>query len=269
MGFGGAALALTPQLLMTPKKVDGKPVGGAEVSIPIRFPSPGPPTGSHIAGRSVFDGATRKSVTLVQWLAAPTYSDVISAYPAKARERAVGGHAVLNCRFDGGGHLTRCETVSEDPDGLGLASAAKALSRLFAAPRTLADGAPLDGVYTQVAFTFDPAMLKGGEPIVGKPRWVRLPEVSSVEASYPKAAIDANITTGRATLSCRVGPAGKLEDCRVTRQEPAGYGFDAAALALSRDFLVSIWTNEGLPTIGGRVGVPLRYELPETEHQGP
>jgi TonB family protein len=45
-GFGGAALALTPYFKMKPRTIDGKPVGGAAVNIPIRFqmaPSPAEP----------------------------------------------------------------------------------------------------------------------------------------------------------------------------------------------------------------------------------
>ena len=37
MGFGQAALSLTPSFRMRPANLDGTPVGGAEVSIPIHF----------------------------------------------------------------------------------------------------------------------------------------------------------------------------------------------------------------------------------------
>jgi hypothetical protein len=51
-----------------------------------------------------------------------------------------------------------------------------------------------------------------------------------------------------------------LKDCTVQRQSPEGLGFGDAALALSGLFQVSVWTDEGLPTVGGRVSVPIRYE---------
>ncbi|MFI4974883.1 MAG: TonB family protein [Caulobacterales bacterium] len=44
MGFGDAALALTPYFRMRPRSIDGTPVGGGEVNIPIRFRAAPPPT---------------------------------------------------------------------------------------------------------------------------------------------------------------------------------------------------------------------------------
>ena len=41
-GFGQAALDLSVSMLMTPKTVDGKPVGGARIAVPINFVDPRP-----------------------------------------------------------------------------------------------------------------------------------------------------------------------------------------------------------------------------------
>jgi hypothetical protein len=46
----------------------------------------------------------------------------------------------------------------------------------------------------------------------------------------------------------------------VNRQSPPDVGFNKAALALSAIFQVTVWTDEGLPTVGGRITVPIRYE---------
>ncbi len=32
-------------------------------------------------------------------------------------------------------------------------------------------------------------------------------------------------------------------------------------MALAKDFQVSVWTPEGLPTVGGLVRVPIRYQM--------
>ena len=80
-------------------------------------------------------------------------------------------------------------------------------------------------------------------------------------AGYPAAAREANIASGRVVMNCLVGTDGRLTDCNVKSDEPKGYGFGEAAMALSADFQVGKWSDEGLPTIGGRVDVPIRYEL--------
>jgi hypothetical protein len=48
----------------------------------------------------------------------------------------------------------------------------------------------------------------------------------------------------------------------VTSEEPAEFGFGQAALALAPHFRLSVWTEQGLPTVGGRVTLPIRYQLP-------
>jgi hypothetical protein len=38
-------------------------------------------------------------------------------------------------------------------------------------------------------------------------------------------------------------------------------GFGAAALSLAPKFQVNPWSAEGLPVVGGRIRVPMRYTL--------
>ncbi len=68
------------------------------------------------------------------------------------------------------------------------------------------------------------------------------------------------MSVGYVALACDVGPGGHLAHCAIESQSPDGLGFGAAALALSTQFQVSVWTDEGLPTVGGRLNVPIRYE---------
>lgn len=252
LGFGGAAIALTPQLLMNPPTHGGKPVAGGSVRIPINFESPGRP--QLIAGGG-------SVISNVPWIEAPTYAQVVAAYPAKARDAKVGGHAVLDCHFDGQGRMAGCDVISEEPKGYGFGKSSKALAADFLGPRTDGGGVSLKGVSTQIPFTFALEMLTDTAPVIGKPKWVRLPDGSTVAAGFPAAAMAANVSVGRVTLLCNVGLAGRLGDCRVDRQDPDGLGFDKAAMALAKDFQVSVWTPEGLPTVGGLVRVPIRYQM--------
>lgn len=262
-GFGPAALVLSQQLHMRPAMKDGKPVRGAVVRIPITFPDMPKATGSHTSAVGP-QTLLRTVISNIAWTAAPTYAEVAAAYPAEARARRVGGNAVLSCRMTGQGRLAGCETVRATPDDMGFGPAARELAKRFVGPTQLPDGRSIRGAMVQVPFTFSTEMLDGGAPVIGKPQWAALPGGGDVTEAYPSAARQARIG-GRVTLSCAVAVGGKLEACQVTREDPAGQGFGAAALRLAAHFAVGTWSPEGLPTQGGRVNVPLRFEPPTAE----
>jgi TonB family protein len=276
-GFGAAALALTPQFVMKPATRDGQPAE-SQVEIPINFsglepthPQQGPQvvTGSRIPGdahAASVAGAQQdphdRIVSSVRWLEAPSYAQVVAGYPAKASAAKVGGHVALNCRFGAEGRLSSCDVISEIPSGYGFGAAARALARDFVGPSIDAGGTPLIYAAVQVAFTFAPEMLSGQAPVIGKPLWTRLPDTVAVAQGFPAAAVAAHVSTGHVMLECGIGAEGRLDDCSVARQDPPGLGFDKAALELAPLFQVSVWTDEGLPTVGGRISVPFRYEAP-------
>ena len=254
MGFGDAAIALTPQFLMKPPTHNGQPYGGETVDIPVNFAGPEFPS---FLGRTL--------LSHIQWLAAPTYADVVAAYPAKAREENVSGHASLDCEFARNGRLDRCEVIAEEPKGMGFAKAAKSLVGGFVGPITYSGGKPTLGKRTTIAFAFPIGMLSGGDPLIGRPSWTQLPELADPKSNYPPEARTANVKSGDVVLSCLIGEAGRIRDCAAESQQPAGFGFGESALALSSDLLVNPWTEEGLPTVGGRVWVPVRFRL-EGDH---
>lgn len=261
-GFGAAAIALTPQFLLKPEIKDGKPVVSG-VRIPVNFKAPPIATGSRIPGdRGQSAGLSRLNLTNVAWTAAPTYGQVAAAYPQKAREGAVGGRATLSCKFKAGGQVGSCDTITEEPKGQGFAGAARGLIPHFVGPEKLADGRSTAGSVTQIAFVFTPEMLDPTKRIIGKPQWAALPSGEDFMVGYPRAAADAGVRQARVVLTCTVGDGGQLTDCALTNEEPPGLGFGPAALALSNSFKVRPWTVEGLPSVGGKIKVPIRYELP-------
>jgi TonB family protein len=270
LGFGAAAIALTPQFLMSPAIYHGARIEST-ITLPVRFQSGDaggdPPTGSHIPSGISSQHAAHVSGTpqdtpgpaiaaRVRWVDAPTYAQVVAAYPDKARAARLPGHATLDCSILATRRLGDCDVLSEVPAGLGFGMAAKGLAGYFLAP----DSGSLAGARTQIAFTFAAEMLDAGARIVGKPEWSRLPEALDMAQAFPAAATAAHVAVGHVALSCVIEPAGMLKDCTVQRQSPEGLGFGDAALALSGLFQVSVWTDEGLPTVGGRVSVPIRYE---------
>lgn len=249
-GFGGAAIALTPQFLMRPAQKGGKPVASV-VNMPINFRMDGP--GDSFATRRVIDAA-------IAWTEAPTYDEVAEAYPAKARAQRKGGRATVACDMTGEGRLADCQTISADPKGYGFEAAAKLLAKRFRLEvRSDEDRKAAKGLEFHVPIVFDPGMLDPATRVVGKPSWSSLPTQLQLLAAFKdvKAA-----GSSRAVLDCAVRAGGVLGDCKVTSETPAGVGVAAAALGATPSFRLTTWTAEGLPVVGGRVTIPIRYEAP-------
>ncbi len=274
LGFGHAAVALSSQFVMTPKMCNGAP-RESKVTIPVNFDSQSADfsTGSRLpgggfgpvygAGGSLSAGGS--IVSGVRWTEAPSYKQVAAALAIEAVGLKSDGHVAVQCQISGEGRLVGCKILSEIPAGAGLGKAAMTLTKDFLAPTSTSSGLSLRNDATVVSFTFSPAMLGDQVPVTGKPQWARLPESLDIAASFPAAAKAAHVTVGHVALSCLIGQGGELTDCVVTRQSPEGLGFDKAALALSTLFQMTVWTDEGLPTIGSRVEIPLRYEAGASE----
>lgn len=250
MHFGDAGLALTQQFLLKPATLKGEPVVSM-VAIPLDFhPNGGGGVASGFGSRQV-------AHPVMAWPEAPTYAEVAAAYPAKARAAGIGGRATMNCSFDRAGKLTACETALEEPKGQGFGPAAKVLAKRFRANPTDTNGKTIAGAMVAVPFVFDPVMLSGGEPVVGKPNWVAIPTADQIVAALGK--IDRP-GTSRVVIKCVVQAGGGVSDCSVESENPAGAGLGQAALTLAPSFRLSTWTDEGLPIVGGTVRIPIRYE---------
>lgn len=255
--FGAAAVALAPQFLMKPALLNGQPVVSA-VSVPIVFkmasgakPQPAPRRPDLNPDKGMVSAA-------MAWVQAPGYAAVVAAYPAKAMETHLGGRATLDCRFDRMGRLRNCVTITEEPKQRGFAKAAMDLANQFRAAPTLPDGRPIDRVSVQLPFVFDPMMMAASPPIVGKAQWAALPSAEETSAAFGKLKLDG---AARVKLACVVVQGGGVTDCRVDQEMPAGQGFGTAAISLAPHFKLTTWTAEGLPTVGGTIIIPLRYEL--------
>jgi hypothetical protein len=260
LGFGEAALILTRQFLMKPAIKNGVPVED-EVNIPINWDPLQPHAGSRIPDTSAEVWNADKVLDAVPWNDAPSVADVRAAYPSKARAEGKDGSVTLDCALNPHGGLSNCRTISEEPRGYGFVHAAEALASKFVGPTKDNADQPLAGVHTHLRFTFAASGLDTNTPAIGKPLWAGLPMAEDFDASFPAAAAKANILKARVVMSCLVATGGVLSDCHVESEDPANYGFGAAAASLAGKFRVAIWTAEGLPTVGGRVSVPIRYDL--------
>lgn len=89
--------------------------------------------------------------------------------------------------------------------------------------------------------------------------WLEQPDARDFARNYPDLATQGNVS-GRVTLDCRVVDRGRL-DCVVTNEDPPGYGFAEATLAISRQFRVAPATRDGRPTEGGRIRRTIRWVI--------
>ena len=192
------------------------------------------------------------------WTAAPTAADMAAAYPEKARAQGVGGGAQLVCTAARDGALEDCEILAEAPRGLGFGAAARKLVE-----DKLRVAGVVKGTEVQVPVSFPAELAKGATSTVKTPVWASLPNVGEMQAAAPKEPGGPNNV--RVTLVCDVQAGGTLSGCTVDREEPTGHGFGQAILGLAPRFQVALMSAEGMPTVGAKVRVPVRFDLRPVE----
>lgn len=187
------------------------------------------------------------------WLAAPTTAELAAAYPAKAKAEGLGGGVELMCTAARGGAMTDCDVLAEQPRGYGFGAAARRLAQQSMRANVAKD------TEVRVSISFAPELARGETLNVKTPYWSALPSVEEIQTAVPKTEGGPN--DARVVLVCGVQAGGILSDCAVDREEPAGQGFGPAILALAPKFRVNLMSGEGMPTVGAKVRVPVRFAL--------
>lgn len=94
-------------------------------------------------------------------------------------------------------------------------------------------------------------------PEITNPRWIERPDGRDFERYYPNRALSRG-QGGRVMLECTVNADGRI-NCAVLSEDPANWGFGEAALRIARSFRMSPRLENGQPTAGGRVRVPIVF----------
>lgn len=248
MGFGAAVVKLAEEVFrMKPQTIDGKPVDGATIRIPVRLVSP------TMSARAVVDEAV--------WAQAPSFEDMAAVWPAAMGDLAVGT-AVLRCRVGSEADLRNCTIAGQTPKDAPFGEAARRLIGKFRLKATAEELKKFGDADIAVSFRFyNPATPAGQAKKVEKPDWIVRIDPDKVVALYPPAAADAGVKEGVGVADCLVAPDGRMTDCKVARETPESLGFGPAAVMAVSLMQMDPWTPEGRPVAGARVKVPIKFSL--------
>lgn len=95
--------------------------------------------------------------------------------------------------------------------------------------------------------------------LISEPQWIDRPSQREVNRYYPSRALELG-EEGRVLLECIAAPDGRIA-CVVMADENPQFGFGDAALRVSRRFRVAPVTRDGEPTPGGRLELPIRFNI--------
>lgn len=255
MGFGDAAIRMAEaEFRMKPATVDGKPVAGSAVRIPINLLAP--------------MSDARAVIFKALWLQAPSFADMEAAWPEAAGDLPEG-RAVLRCRVKADGTLANCGVAGQTPKGSPFGGAARTLVDKFRVRLTPEEVQKLTTADLAISFHFfNPATPQGKARKITSPDWIKRIDPDRVVELFPGAAADAGISQGVGVADCLVAADGSLTDCKVGREDPTGYGFGASAVTAASVSQLNPWNADGRPSHGVRIRLPVAFTLaPDSPEQ--
>lgn len=246
LGFGDAATGLMERSgRFKPRRVNGKAVDGGQVEFTLEL-------WSGISGERV--------LTNPVWAAAPNADEVAAAWPAGVPgDEAV---VVMHCRVGKTGEMEDCATVR--PVEAPLADAGRALIGKFRVKLTEAEARQLARAEVVISFRLlNPASEAGKARVVRQPEWTTVLDAAQVQAIFPDTAADAGVQSGRGVADCLVAADGSLTECRIVSERPAALGFGEAAVQVAQTMRMNLWSEDGRPTVGARIRLPVEFSLVE------
>ncbi len=262
-GFGQAALLLAPGFLMKPATKDGKPVAST-VRFPVLFRTP---SNDNRAAASRLPAEVRGEFRVMKdamFDRTPTYAEVLAAWPRWVGDAPGGAKASMLCRVTVAGVLRACEFPSVDQGGKGIEKAAESLAAKF----HVVVGPGVTAKDLSTLFIAVPVQLINPEQAtaerwITRAVWTQTADPAQAQALFPDAAAKAGLKRGVGTLICTVGGAGDLTDCQTQAENPAGLGFGEAAMRIAAVMRMQTWGEDGLPTAGAKVRLPIAVQWSE------
>lgn len=186
--------------------------------------------------------------------------DILTFYPAAAREAGVGGEAMLRCKLSPHYALEDCRLEKETPEGYGFGQAALAMAAQSEPSRYGGFEGRSDEQRT-VTFKASPLRiepdLRPAPSIVFDAVWIRRPTPEEVKKAFPRGA---QSDTGRVRIGCDIAIDTRVKNCVIYQETPAGQGFGEAALKLSKSFRLQPNMIKGKPSEGGFMGLVIGFK---------
>lgn len=196
-------------------------------------------------------------VTQPVWLKLPNGDDMARYRPEDAR---VSGRAVIECKVSSRGLLQFCQVLEETP-GEQYGKAALAVASRFRLGPTDRAGLATAGRKVRIPLSWTLTAPTDPANVIQSPHWIRRPSGNDLASNYPRAALNKGLS-GSATIVCRILANGRLTDCNLVEEAPAGMGFGDATIRLAPYFQMTTTMADGSSVEGGTVRIPLIWRAP-------
>jgi TonB family protein len=166
------------------------------------------------------------------WLRKPTLNDLIPVWPTAELSRGRGGRVLLTCQVTVSGFAEGCVVKSETPEGVGFGAAALSVTRQMLFKPATDDGTPVPSKVT-VPVVF-PARAHAGNEVsvsvntLANPVWTSTPSAMDLVHAYPPKGHGVGFVAFR----CETERDGRVSNCDVLQEAPAGMGFARAGRSL-------------------------------------